>query len=152
MNFEPTVESIMTRRVLSVDMDRSLEHVRRVFEEATFHHLVVVEDSKLVGLISDRDLFKAISPFAGTLSEQSKDANTLRKAVHQIMSRDITTCTPGTTVREAGRLMLDGKFSCLPVVEGDGRCVGIVTVRDLAKWAVELLSDLWDDGASWRAA
>ncbi|MFI4896919.1 MAG: CBS domain-containing protein [Phycisphaerales bacterium JB059] len=130
------VADIMTKKVLTVDMDRSLSDVRRVFERAPFHHLVVIEDGKLVGLVSDRDVFREISPFVGTPTERSCDAFTLRKHVHQIMTRQPQTCAPDTEASEACRLMLDKRISCLPVVNARGRCVGIVTIRDVAHWAL----------------
>lgn len=130
------VKDIMTRRVLTVDMDRSLSDVRRVFERAPFHHLVVIEDGKLVGLVSDRDVFREISPFAGTPTERSCDAFTLRKHVHQIMTRAPKTCEPTERAADACRRMLDERISCLPVVNERGKCVGIVTIRDVAHWAM----------------
>lgn len=130
------VRDIMTRKVLTVDMDRSLNDVRRVFERAPFHHLVVIEDGKLVGLVSDRDVYRAISPFAGTPTERSCDAFTLRKHVHQIMTRSPKTCEPDDTAEEACKRMLEERISCLPVVNDRGKCVGIVTIRDVARWAM----------------
>jgi acetoin utilization protein AcuB len=130
------VRDIMTKKVLTVDMDRSLNDVRRVFERAPFHHLVVIEEGKLVGLVSDRDVFREISPFVGTPTERSCDAFTLRKHVHQIMTRRPETCDPEAEASEACRLMLEKRISCLPVVNKESRCVGIVTIRDVAHWAL----------------
>ena len=134
------VKDIMTTRVLTVDMDRSLGEVRRVFERAPFHHLVVIEDGKLVGLVSDRDVCREISPFAGTSVERSCDAFTLRKHVHQIMTRSPETTTMGASAQSACQMMLDKRISCLPVVNERGACVGIVTVRDIARWGMDALA------------
>lgn len=136
------VRDIMTRKVLTVDMDRSLNDVRRVFERAPFHHLVVIEDGQLVGLVSDRDVFREISPFVGTPTERSCDAFTLRKHVHQIMTRRPATCAPDEEASAACRMMLDKRISCLPVVDKAGRCVGIVTIRDVAHWALREIESL----------
>ncbi len=130
------VNDIMTRKVLTVDMDRSLSEVRRVFERAPFHHLVVIEDGKLVGLVSDRDVFREISPFAGTPTERACDAFTLRKHVHQIMTRTPTTCGAKDEAAAVCKRMLDQRVSCMPVVNERGACVGIVTIRDVAHWAL----------------
>ena len=66
-----TVELIMTKKVFKVRMDDTIGTIREIFENVKFHHLLVVEGNKLVGIISDRDVLKAISPFLGTLSEHN---------------------------------------------------------------------------------
>ncbi len=50
------ISSIMTRRVVTVEMDDSLQIISEIFENVKFHHILVVENQKLVGVISDRDL------------------------------------------------------------------------------------------------
>lgn len=132
----PNVGTIMTRKVVTVSMDASLREVREIFDHSGFHHLVVVDDSRVVGVVSDRDLLKNISPFVGKLSERHQDAFTLQRRVHQIMSRALVSCTPETTLARAGRLMLDHKVSCLPVLGDTGSCVGILSVRDLLSWSL----------------
>jgi acetoin utilization protein AcuB len=132
----PRVETIMTRRVVRVKMDDSLRDVRDIFERSGFHHLVVVDGRRVVGLVSDRDLLKNISPFVGKMSEREQDAFTLLRRVHQIMTRKLVSCAPSATLAEAGRLMLDLKVSCLPVLDARGACVGILTMRDLLAWSL----------------
>ena len=62
------VDSIMTRRVVSVEMDDRLDVVKKIFDTLKFHHLLVVDDrGKLKGVVSDRDLLKALSPYVGRL-------------------------------------------------------------------------------------
>jgi len=131
-----TVASIMTRHVITVSMDDALRKVRDVFESCRFHHLVVTEKGRVVGILSDRDLLKNISPFVGKISERTQDLHTLDKRVHQIMTRRLVWCSDQTTLGEAGRLMLDHGVSCLPVLDHAGHCVGIVTMRDMLAWAM----------------
>ncbi|MEZ6242600.1 MAG: CBS domain-containing protein [Phycisphaerales bacterium] len=144
-----TVSGLMTSKVRTVDMDQTLAHVREIFARVSFHHLVVIDNEKIVGLISDRDLFRAVSPFAGTSVEQTRDAHTLQQKVHQIMTRQVITCRGETPAWKAGRLMLEKRVSCLPVVDREGQCVGILTLRDIARWAIERMNG---GGATTRAA
>jgi acetoin utilization protein AcuB len=127
------VRDIMTRPVAHVALDDSLDTIRRVFEERRFHHVIVVHERRLVGIISDRDLLRHVSPFAGTPSERSLDAASLRRRAHQIMTRAVRTIAPVATVEEAARMLLSHGISCLPVVEDGDRCIGIVTTRDLLR-------------------
>lgn len=125
------VGDIMSRGVFTVGLDETLQKVRDLFNSHTFHHVLVVEKGRLVGIISDRDLLKNISPFIDKLSEREQDVATLERRAHQIMSRRPITVTEDTTLREAARLMLDRGVSSLPVVADRNRPVGIVTWRDL---------------------
>ncbi len=144
-----TVGSIMTRHMTTVSMDDTLRRVRDIFESSRFHHLVVVEHKRAVGVISDRDLLKNLSPFIGKISERAQDSFTLNRMVHQIMTRRLVSCVEETTLTEAGRLMNEHKVSCLPVLDGAGACIGIVTVRDIMEWSLARCAG--DGGAGERA-
>jgi acetoin utilization protein AcuB len=125
------IHQIMTRQTITIGMDDNVRRVRDLFEEHGFHHLLVVEKGRLVGVISDRDLLRNVSPFIGKLSERSQDAATLNRRVHQIMTRKPVTISSEMEVEDAAHVMLEHRVSCLPVVTEDGRAVGIVTWRDL---------------------
>jgi acetoin utilization protein AcuB len=128
------LRNIMSSRVVSVELDDSLETVKRIFDSAKFHHLLVVgSDKKLLGVISDRDLLRAISPYVGTLAEQARDLATLKKRVHQIMTRAPITLTAEASVEDAVQLFLAHRVSCIPIVDESFRAVGIVTWRDVLK-------------------
>ncbi len=128
------VASIMTRKVFTVDMDDSLKTVRNIFKHVEFHHILVDDGKKLVGVISDRDLLKAMSPFLGTPSENRCDTIALNKKAHQIMSNIIITIDAETSIEQANDLLLENDISCLPVVSQQGSVEGIVTWKDILKF------------------
>jgi acetoin utilization protein AcuB len=128
------VGSIMTARVVTVEMDDRLEVVKEIFDTLKFHHLLVVDDrKKLTGIVSDRDLLKALSPRIGSAAETTRDVATLDKHVHQIMSRKLLTLHPQADVTDAVALFLDNRISCIPIVNGDFKPVGILSWRDVMK-------------------
>jgi acetoin utilization protein AcuB len=130
-SFMVSVDKIMSRQVVSVEMDDSLGDVRKIFEHVRFHHILVLDNGRLAGVLSDRDLLKAVSPYADTQAERPRDAATLRKKVHQIMSRKPVTIDAAGGVLEAIRLLIDRKISCLPVLDKDGSVAGVLTWRDI---------------------
>lgn len=132
------VQDVMSSPPVTITMDVTMEQVRAIFESRGFHHLLVVdEDRRCVGVLSDRDLLHTVSPFVGKMAERTADVNSLKRKAHQVMSRKLISARPTTQLRAAARIMLDYNISCLPVVNPDRRCVGIVTIRDVVRWAVD---------------
>jgi acetoin utilization protein AcuB len=125
---------VMTTRLVTVEIDDSLEVVKHIFDSVKFHHLLVVDSGKkLCGVISDRDLLRALSPYIGTVSENARDTATLKKRVHQIMTRQPVTLPPEATVADAVKVFLEHRVSCIPVVGPGFKAVGIVSWRDVLK-------------------
>ncbi len=131
------ISSIMTCNVVTVEMDDSIETVRDIFNNFEFHHLLVLENQKLAGVISDRDFLKTLSPFLDTPSQKRRDFAILKKKAHQIMSRPLLTIDAETSIEEAGNLLLENNISCLPVISPQGSVEGIVTWKDILKFNME---------------
>ena len=127
------VNQIMSTGVVTVSLDDKLLRVKELFDEHQFHHLLVIDDEQLCGVVSDRDLLKALSPNLGTLAETAKDRATLDKKVHQIMTRQPIVLLEGSSIDEAVQLFSKHRISCLPVVDQANKPLGIVTWRDLLK-------------------
>jgi acetoin utilization protein AcuB len=133
------VGDAMTAGIVTVAMDDSLEAVRAMFKQHRFHHLIVADHGKAVGVLSERDLLKHISPFLDHMSERSQDTWTLKKRVHQIMARDLVWASPDTSIHDASLMMAANRISCLPVLDDRGRAIGIITARDILRWLADQL-------------
>ena len=134
---DPKVGDLMTNRIVTARMDDTLETAQMIFNQRTFHHLVVLEHGEPVGVISDRDLLKHLSPFIGSgLSERVQDRATLRTPLHQIMTRELVSIDPEASATEAARRMMRCRVSCLPVIDDENKLVGIITSRDLLRLAL----------------
>ncbi|MCA3005639.1 MAG: CBS domain-containing protein [bacterium] len=130
------VLDIMTPDAVTVGMDDSLETVRAIFNSHRFHHLLVIDQGRCVGVISDRDLLRNLSPFVGTKSERTQDAWSLQRKVHQIMTRAVVAVRVDTPIRDCMALLLRHGISCLPVLDDRHRPLGIVTWHDLLAYAM----------------
>ena len=129
-----TLGKIMTARIVTVEMDDRLEVVKEIFDTMKFHHLLVVDEhKKLSGVLSDRDLLRALSPYVGSATETARDLATLNKRVHQIMTRRPITLRQESGIGEAVELLLKNRISCLPIVDDDFKPIGIVSWRDLLR-------------------
>ncbi len=132
-----TLDHVMTKHVVTIGLDDTLAHVRELFERHGFHHLVVVERQKVVGIISDRDLLRNLSPFLGKMSERPQDSFLLQRKVHQIMHRKLISGAPTMPVKDAVILLLAHRLNCMPVLDDQARCVGVVTAHDLLRYLLE---------------
>ena len=121
----------MTKSIVAIRMDDTLSHVNSLFNSHKFHHLLVVENATLVGVLSDRDLCKALSPNIGSGSETVKDKASLNKRVHQVMGRDLVTLTPSCTLFKAIKVFNQTRVSCIPIVDDTMSPVGILSWRDV---------------------
>jgi acetoin utilization protein AcuB len=127
------VDVLMSRDLVVVAMDDSLATIKKLFDQHGFHHLLVVENSELCGIISDRDVFKALSPKLGTAAESDQDLASLNKRAHQIMSRKLITLTLGSGVHAAIDVFNQHKISCIPIVDENNVPVGIISWRDIMR-------------------
>jgi len=123
----------MSTRIVTVEMNDSLRMVKGMSDNTCFHHLLVVESGILFGVISDRDLLKALSPNIGTASETNRDAASLNKRVHQIMTRKPITLEQNAGIFEAIGLFANHNISCIPVVDDGCKLIGIISWRDILK-------------------
>ena len=127
------LQNLMSKRLVTVELDDTLETVKEIFDELKLHHVLVVEARQLIGVVSDRDLWKALSPYIDSTVETARDVATLHKRVHHVMSRKPLTLQADERVSAAIELMLVHRISCVPVVDGDNVPVGIVSWRDILK-------------------
>ena len=118
------VEEIMRKSIVTVEMDDTLEEIKAIFDNVSFHHLLVTESDKLFGVISDRDLLKNLSPTVGTISETKNDLSILKKKAHQILTRNPITLSPKSNLRDAIEIFNRHNISCIPIVDGSYKPVG----------------------------
>jgi acetoin utilization protein AcuB len=123
----------MTKKVITVSPDDTLERAADLLAENRIHRLPVVRDGKLVGIVSDSDIRNAA--LRGT---SHGTAGVAGRTVGEIMTREVITVTPWDTVEDALLVLQKKRLGALPVVEGN-RVVGVITKADVLAALVETL-------------
>lgn len=124
------VRDWMTPNPITINPKTTLPEAHKLMREARIRRLPVVEHGRLVGIVTLGDVREASPSDATTLSIYELNYLLSKLTVEKIMTRDPWTITPGETIRDAARLMLDHKLGGLPVVD-DSRLVGIITESDI---------------------
>ena len=135
------VKDLMTKNPITVGLDVEVGDLTAIFDTKGIHHLLVVENNLLAGVISDRDVLRTLSPFVNSKAETRHDAFTLHKKVHQIMTRKPVVIEENDSIKNAAQLILQHNVGCLPVLRSSKLLAGILTWRDLLKFAVSRTSE-----------
>ena len=131
------VADLMNPEVRTLDRNDSLRLAEDVLRLEHIRHMPVVDDDGvLVGILSQRDLFRSALARALGYGEHAQDALMGRLLVKDVMTNDPTTIGPKATLTEAAQTMLEAKIGSLPVVEGE-RLVGILTEADFVRYFAE---------------
>jgi len=132
---DATVKDIMTKEVSTLGRNDTLDIADDMMTLERIRHLPVLDEGRVVGVVSQRDLFRSALAAALGYGEnaQKRLLRTLR--VKEVMSEPAITVSPEAAAKEAIRLMLERKIGCLPVVEGH-TLVGIVTETDILRYTV----------------
>lgn len=127
------ISQIMRSNLITLDMDDTLADAKGLFEHHDMHHILITDNGKLTGVMTDGDLLQHLSPTIGTRKETPQDGFILNKKVHLIMSRDVIKASADITLNEAVLIFYDHQISCIPVVDENEHPVGIITWRDIIK-------------------
>jgi CBS domain-containing protein len=124
------VADVMTSKVVTLSPHHSFSEAANLMNDRFFRHCVVVDThNQIVGVISDRDILRALA----------RNPNSRTKSLDQIMTHNPVTVRRNTHIADAVGKILSKRINCLPVVEEDGSVCGIVTSTDLLRSYQQLL-------------
>jgi acetoin utilization protein AcuB len=132
------VETWMSKPVITVNADDSMQKATALLKEHHIRILPTMEDGKLVGIITDRDLKKASASDATSLEIHELVYLLSKIKVKEIMTKDPIAIPPDYTIEETARVLLENKISGAPVVIGKGKVIGIITRDDMLKVLVNM--------------
>lgn len=136
-----TVSDIMTRDVITLFEEDNLERVSSELSHYRFRHLPVVDDGRVVGILSQRDLLRAsVGGVNPGPAARAREARILEETfVRDVMRTNVMTARPDEAVAVAADRMIEGHFGALPVIDANGLLIGIVTENDIVRVAAKVL-------------
>jgi CBS domain-containing protein len=122
------LREIMTTDVLDVEPATTLQEAAQAMKERKASSVLVTEDGYLIGIVTERDIVKAVAEGIDTAISHVRD----------YMTPTPIAVNPDTSVEEAVQTMLEHGFRHLPIVDGERELKGVVSIRDLARAGIKL--------------
>ncbi|MGB7341806.1 MAG: CBS domain-containing protein [Phototrophicaceae bacterium] len=135
------VRDWMTANVITTRPNTAISAAHQIMRENNVRRLPVVNDKKLLGLVTIGDVREASPSDATTLSIWELNYLWAQLVVEKIMTRRVFTVMPDTSILDAAELMLEHKISGLPVVNAQDELVGVITESDIFRMIVQTRRD-----------
>lgn len=128
----------MSKPVISVPPDMPINEALNLMKKDHIRRMPVIQNGKLIGIVSDKDLLNASPSPATSLSVWEMNYLLSKITVKDVMTKKVLTIQENTPIEEAARILADNKIGGMPVMRGD-KVVGIITETDLFKMFLELM-------------
>ena len=133
-----SIEAIMSTNLITVPPSATLAEARTLMHENRIHHILVLDDDKLVGLVTLTNVLAATDSF---LRDDTSRIHANEIGIADMMVTDVATVDVNASLRHAALFMEKHSIGCLPVLDGE-ELVGIITDTDFVAVAINLLEQL----------
>lgn len=130
------VKEVMKTQLVTLNADAKLGFANDIMYLGRIRHLPVMKGEDIVGILSQRDLYRASLTSILTNWRENKEFLDSIK-VSEVMTKNVTTVSPDATVEEAAKIMIDKKVGCLPVVKDKNKLIGLITETDVLQYFIE---------------
>lgn len=131
------VSVIMTQNIIKLNLTDDLSKAESLFKQFKIRHIPVVSGNKILGMLSYTDLVRISFVDAVDDDDEVVDTTVYNLfTLEQVMTKNLVTITPETTIKETAEILASREFHALPVCNGD-LLVGIVTTTDLIKYLID---------------
>jgi CBS domain-containing protein len=134
---EGVVREIMMGSPVTLKPEDTLDLANDVIALGRIRHIPVVDDGRLVGIITERDLIGAAASQIFGLKQKNKSALLKSVLIKEVMKKRVVTAAPETPIKDVAHLMAEKKIGCVPVVSA-GAVVGLVTTTDILRYVESL--------------
>ncbi|MBI4619254.1 MAG: CBS domain-containing protein [Desulfobacterales bacterium] len=132
------VKNWMSKDVITVDIDDSMKTAIKLMEDYNIRRIPVLKKDRLKGIVSYLDINRESASQANALAVSELNYLIEKIKVKDIMSANPKTISPHDTVEEAAVVMLEQKIGSLPVIDSNGKLIGIITESDIFKVIISM--------------
>lgn len=132
------VKDFMTSDLVSVYSDDRLVHARRIMFDASIGRLLVIEDDELAGIITMKDVAKAMTSFREEVPDKYKSNQIRNLHVQEAMTENVVSIYEDATIADVAEVLLEKQISGVPVKNSDGSIIGLITKTDLLELIAEM--------------
>ena len=136
---EGLVREIMMGNPVTLKPADTLDLANDIISLGRIRHIPVLEEGRLVGLLSERDLIGAAASEIFGLKQKRKSALLKTVLIKDVMKKKVILTKSDTSIKDAARLMADKRIGCVPVIE-NGALVGLLTTTDILRYVERLSS------------
>lgn len=133
----PEVRGIMSTQIVAIGAGDQLRTAQDIMTLGDVRHMPVVKAGQLVGVVSERDLLRALPSHLGFAEGEGDRVFLSSVPVSRVMSSPAVVIDAKASVRHAARVMVDKKIGCLPVMSDMGELLGMVTETDILRSVAE---------------
>jgi CBS domain-containing protein len=126
----------MTKDIIAAGPTNRFSQLFQFFSERNINHMPIVENGKLIGIISNKDIVRLLYKYVILQKRTDIAALDEELKIIDLMTKDVVTATEDTTIVDVKDMFGKQPFNCLPVVNAEGHLVGIVTPKDLMKMKI----------------
>ena len=131
------ISSIMTKDVITLNTNDSLDVAEKIFKDHKIRHIPVVKGTHIVGMLSYTDLLRISFADAVYDDEEEVDSTVYNMfSIEQVMAKNLISVSSDTTIKEVAEILSTKEFHAIPVVDNED-LVGIVTTTDLINFLLE---------------
>ncbi len=130
------VKDVMKTQLVTLNADSKLGFANDIMYLGRIRHLPVVKGENVVGILTQRDLYRSSLTSILTNWQENKEFLDSIK-VSEVMTKNVVTVAPDATIEEAAQIMIDKKVGALPVVRDKNTLVGLITETDVLQFFVD---------------
>jgi CBS domain-containing protein len=134
---EAVAREIMMGSPVTLKPDDTLDLASNIISLGRIRHIPVVDDGRLLGILTERDLIGTAASHIFGLKQKNKSALLKSVMIKEVMKKRVVTATPETPIKEIARLMAEKKIGCVPILSG-GALTGLVTTTDILRYVEDL--------------
>jgi len=134
-----TIADLMTRNVLSIDLDNSMLDLHQMMKDHNIRHIPVLENGCFYGMVTQKSVLAKTMYLLDKYGVNALQRREKQVPVSELVDKDVVFANQTMPLTDAARFFLNNRHGCLPIVDDENQLLGIVTSSDFVRLSLTLL-------------